>query len=350
MNAARPARRWSAQRWGGYAASGGATLVALGLALGLAPLAAELPALLFLAAVAVGGWYGGFGPALAAAAFGALALDYFFETPRYSLEITDGSTLLRVAGFLLVAVLLGSLNARLRRARDQAEAAARAREELLAAVSHDLRTPLTAIKTSIAALREPDWRVPEPTRRRLLANAEAEADRLVRLVGDVLDLGRLEGGVAPSPEWNALGEVIAALLDRLAPILADRPVDFRVPDTLPLARFDAGLLARSLTSLLENAAVHTPPGSPIAVAARVEGRDLRVEVSDAGPGIPPEARERVFAKYERLDGQGHGLGLGLALARAAAAAQGARLWVEDAPSGGARFVLLLPGAVGPAAP
>jgi K+-sensing histidine kinase KdpD len=337
-----------------YAAALALTLLALALALAAGPRVGGMPPLLFLAAVALSGWAGGFGPALCAAGLGALALDYFFETPSDSLEVSDPATVLNLIGFLVVALLLGSLNARLRHARDQseaarraAEAATRAREELLTAVSHDLRTPLTAIKTSVAALREPLASVPAATRARLLANVEAEADRLVRLVADVLDLSRLEAGAAPACEWNAIGEVVSAALDRCGPLLAGRPIDFAVPDTLPLARFDAGLLDRALTLLLENVAAHTPAGTAVRVEARAEGSDLRLAVSDGGPGIPSAARERVFAKYERLDAGAPGLGLGLALARAAVEAQGGRLWVEESVLGGARFVLLLAGAVRP---
>jgi two-component system sensor histidine kinase KdpD len=344
----------SRARWWPYVVAAGGALVALLLALGLAPLAPRIPPLLFLIAVVLAGWHGGLGPALLVAFLCALGLDYFFETPPYGLEVADPATLLDVAGFLVVAVLLGSLNARLRAARDQSEAArraaeasARAREELLTAVSHDLRTPLTAIKTSLSALCDRQARLPEATRARLLANAAAEAERLVHLVGQVLDLQRLEAGVEAASEWNAAGEVVSAVLDRCAPLLGERPVAFAVPDTLPLARFDAGLLDRALTSLLENAALHTPPGTPVAIEACADGSDLCLVVSDAGPGIPPEARERVFAKYERLGPDGPGLGLGLALARAAVEAQGGRIWVEERPGGGARFVVLLPGAVAP---
>ena len=341
-----------AGRWRSYAVPLGGTAVALAVGLILLPVAGGLPPLLFLAAVAVSGWYGGLGPALGASLLGALALDYFFETPRYALEVNDPATVWEVAGFLVVAALLGSLNARLRQARDQAEAAARAREELLAAVSHDLRTPLTAIKTSIAALRDRSDRAGDAAAdARLLANAEAEADRLVRLVADALDLGRLEGGVAPAREWNAVGEIAAALLDRLAPVLGDRPIAFDVPDTLPLARFDAGLLEQALTNVLENVGVHTSPGTPVGVLGRIDDGLVRVEVSDGGPGIPVEERERVFAKFQRLSEDGFGTGLGLAIARAATVAQGGHMTVDESPLGGARFIIVIPTqtASGPAA-
>ena len=134
------------------------------------------------------------------------------------------------------------------------------------------------------------------------------------------------------------------MLDRISPVLGDRPVTFDVPDTLPLARFDAGLLDQALSNLLENVGVHTPPGTPVSIVGRVESGGSTLEVSDAGPGIPREARDRVFGKFERLNDGGFGTGLGLAIARAAAEAQGGELRIEDSPLGGARFVVLVPNA------
>jgi two-component system sensor histidine kinase KdpD len=135
------------------------------------------------------------------------------------------------------------------------------------------------------------------------------------------------------------------VLDRITPVLGDRPVTFDVPDTLPLARFDAGLLDQALSNVLENVGLHTPPGTPVSIVGRIEDGTVRVEVSDGGPGIPLEARERVFAKFQRLNDGGFGTGLGLAIARAATEAQGGRLRIEDSPLGGARFVMLVPNAL-----
>jgi two-component system sensor histidine kinase KdpD len=138
---------------------------------------------------------------------------------------------------------------------------------------------------------------------------------------------------------------VSAVLDRVGPLLSDRPVAFDVPDTLPLVRFDAGLLDQALSNILENVGVHTPPGTPVSIVGRVEGGTVRIEVSDAGPGIPVAARDRVFRKFERLKEDGFGTGLGLAIARAATEAQGGQLHIEDSPLGGARFVLCIPDAV-----
>ena len=316
------------------------------------PAANDFPALLLLAAVAISASVGGYGPAIVSTLAGFLLLDFFFENPPYSFTISDLGTPLDLIAFLFVAVLLGTLNARLRAARQHAsaaradaEAALRTRDEALAIVSHDLRTPLTAIKTSVSTLRNPGTPLADGTRLELLGTIEAEADRLVHFVSDALTMTRLEAGITPDRQWNALGEIVSAVLDRLNPVLGDRPVTFDVPDTLPLARFDAGLLEQALSNLLENVGVHTPPGTALSIMGRIDDGCVRVEVSDAGPGIPPALRDRVFGKFERLSDGGIGTGLGLAIARAATEAQDGQLLVEDSPLGGARFILIVPNAL-----
>ena len=314
------------------------------------PAANDFPALLLLAAVAISASVGGYGPAIVSTLAGFLLLDFFFENPPYSFTISDLGTPLDLIAFLFVAVLLGTLNARLRAARQhasaaRAEAALRTRDEALAIVSHDLRTPLTAIKTSVSTLRNPGTPLADGTRLELLGTIEAEADRLVHFVSDALTMTRLEAGITPDRQWNALGEIVSAVLDRLNPLLGDRPVTFDVPDTLPLARFDAGLLEQALSNLLENVGVHTPPGTALSIMGRIDDGCVRVEVSDAGPGIPPALRDRVFGKFERLSDGGIGTGLGLAIARAATEAQDGQLLVEDSPLGGARFILIVPNAL-----
>jgi two-component system sensor histidine kinase KdpD len=325
-----------------------ATLVSLPFSSG----GSDFPSLLLLTAVTITASFFGYGPGLLSVLAGFLALDFFFENPPYTFEVTALGTSLDVLAFLLVAMILATLNARLRLARErawaartQAEAALLARDEALAIVSHDLRTPLTAIKTSVSTLRNPGGPLTDDTRLELLGTIEAEADRLVHFVSDALALTRLEAGITPNREWNALGEIVSAVLDRLSPILGDRPVTFDVPDTLPLARFDAGLVDQALSNVLENVGVHTPPGTSVSIVGRVDDNGVRIEVEDSGPGIPVAERERVFRKFERLNDSGIGTGLGLAIARAATEAQGGGLHVEDSSTGGARFVMVIPNAV-----
>ena len=338
-----------------YALTAVACLAALALGLAAAPLDAgdDCAALMFLAVVGLSGWYGGLGPALLATALGAVAMDYFFESPRHMLEVSDARTVVDLLAFLLVAALLGSLNARLRYSntqlraeRNRAEAALDARDELLAAVSHEFRTPLTAIKASVYTLRDQGLQMLPTTRHKLLANIEADTDRLTHFVNGVLAFRRLQNGYSPHWEWSAPGEVASAVLDRCLPRLGSRPVKFCIPDDLPPVRVDAALLDQVLSVLLANVAVHTPPSAPVAIEGAICGRDLRLAVSDGGPGIPVEAREKIFDKYMRLGHTSSGIGLGLSIARAAAKAQGGRLCVEDSSLGGASFVLVIPNAVG----
>ncbi|MBV9896510.1 MAG: PAS domain-containing sensor histidine kinase [Chloroflexi bacterium] len=312
----------------------------------------EVSPVLFLGAVAVTAWFGGLWPGLLATALGFLALDYFFESPAYSLAVSDPRTLLESLAYVLIAVLLGTLNAQLRRARIRAEtslaearAAVRARDEALAAVSHDMRTPLTAIRATVAALEEADDSLPVESRRRLLRNVAGETQRLERFIADALALGRIEAGIQPNLTLNAPGEVVSAILDRRMPVLAGREISFDAPDTLPLVCFDPALLEQALGNLLDNVAAHTPPGTQVSVSGRIDQTgQLRLEVADSGPGIPPADRERIFRKFERLRDATSGAGLGLAIARAAIEAQGGQLWVESGPLGGACFVVRLPGS------
>lgn len=325
--------------------------VMLALSLLLAPIGGDdsIPGVLFLGGVGLSGWYGGVGPALLATACGALALDYFFEAPPFLVEITNVRTVAYLISFLLMSLLLGSLNARLRASNrrlrtevERAEAAVVARDDLIATVSHDLQTPLTAIKTSVYSLRDRVVDVPPDTRDRLLGNIESEADRLVHFVSGALAMRRLENGPVPRRELLSPCEVVSAALDRCAPALGDRPLEFDVPDDLPPLRIDPALFDQALTALFENVAAHTPPRTRLAVNGTVHDGALDLSISDSGPGVPVEARERIFEKYERLDLTGSGLGLGLAIARAAIEAQGGRIHVEDCRLGGACFRIVIP--------
>jgi two-component system sensor histidine kinase KdpD len=305
----------------------------------------SIASLAFVAAVGLAGWYGGLLQALIASGVGALAIDYFFETPQGTLQITSSYTVLDLVSFVIVAVLIGTLKARLRASDSRLKAVEDSRDELVDAVSHELRTPLTAIKTSVYSLRDRAPFLPVESRDSLLSTIEIEADRLARFVDEAIALRRLEDGVDPQPVLSDPAEVASAVLDRFAHQLDKRPVSFHVDDGLPLVRIDPGLLDQALSALLANVAVHTPPGTAVSIDVGVNGRDLRLSVSDGGPGVPADARQWIFEKYRRVNELAPGVGLGLALARAAMRAQGGSLWVEDSSLGGARFVLLVPNVV-----
>ena len=219
-------------------------------------------------------------------------------------------------------------------------------DDVLAAAFHELRTPLSHIKGFVSALRQGDVEWDEATRADFLAEVEREADRLASLIGDLLDLSRLErGGLERAPVRPAA--LVAGGLDRVRGLLADRPLELRVPPDLPPVWADAPQLERVLANLLENAAKYSPPGSPIAVsAAPLPGRRLELAVEDRGPGIPEPLLERVFDQFFRAPGPADhpvaGTGLGLSIARSIVLAHGGRIRAENRPDGGARLVISLP--------
>ncbi|HLK38295.1 MAG TPA: ATP-binding protein, partial [Polyangiaceae bacterium] len=211
-------------------------------------------------------------------------------------------------------------------------------------VSHDLRTPLAVITGATSTMLSPQAPEDEGARRVLLETAYREARRLDRLVRNLLEMARLEAGeLKIKKEPQPLEEVIGSALDHVEERLRGRDVDVTVPDELPLVAFDSVLVEQVLINLLENAAKYTPPESPIDLSAVASAGDVTIEVSDRGPGVAEDLRERVFEKFYRVrDGEGGGVGLGLTICRAIVSAHGGRIWVTDRDGGGARFLFTLP--------
>jgi len=228
----------------------------------------------------------------------------------------------------------------------------RLRNALLATLSHDLRTPLTAIVglSSAVLLQLEDA---PAAQRALAADLHEEARRMGGMVANLLDMARLQGGnVQLNRQWQTLEEVVGAALRATARTLGTRPVKVSLPDELPLLQFDAVLVERVLVNLLENAAKYTPPASPISVGAEAAGEAVRVWIDDLGPGLAAGMEERIFERFTRGERETTrpGTGLGLALCRAIVEAHGGRIWAENRPGGGARFTFTLPLLEPPAMP
>ncbi|MBN4667859.1 sensor histidine kinase KdpD [Pandoraea nosoerga] len=221
----------------------------------------------------------------------------------------------------------------------------RLRSSLLSAISHDLRTPLTSI-VGFASMLSRNDRTPGPLRTELVDAIHEEAQRMTGLVTNLLDMARLqEGGVQLNRQWQMLEEVVGTSLRACRRVLAAHEVSTRLPADLPLLRFDAVLLERLFTNLLENAAKYTPAGSHIEIAASVRGDEVEVSVSDDGPGLPPGMEGRIFEKFMRGEKESAkpGIGLGLAICRAIVQAHGGRIHATHGPDGhGARFFFTLP--------
>jgi two-component system sensor histidine kinase KdpD len=221
----------------------------------------------------------------------------------------------------------------------------RARSALLSSVSHDLRTPLAAITGAASSLRDDAGTLPEVTRRGLADTIAEEAQRLNRLIGDLMEMTRLESGaLRVRKEWHSLEEVVGAALVRLESRLGDRPVNLTIPDDLPLVPLDDVLFEQVVWNLVENAEKYTPAGQPIDVTAAIEERELRFEVADRGPGLTAGEEQRVFEKFYRGSKASNrsGVGLGLAICHGIVEAHGGRIVATNRAGGGAVFTVWLP--------
>jgi len=228
--------------------------------------------------------------------------------------------------------------------------AERVRNALLSAVSHDLRTPLTAITGAASAALEDEARIDAVTRRELLESIRDEAERLNRLVNNLLDVTRLESGsLRLRREWIPVEELVGVALARLAAPLRERKVTTRLPEDLPPVHVDGLLVEQVFINLIENATKHTPAGQPIDVEARREGDEVVVEVADRGPGLPAGQEQKIFDKFYGV-GAGGGAGLGLTICRAIVEAHGGRIGGQPRPGGGALFRFSLPAGEPPRPP
>jgi two-component system sensor histidine kinase KdpD len=238
-------------------------------------------------------------------------------------------------------------------ARVEAEAE-RLRSTLLSSVSHDFRTPLAAITGAASGLLG-DASLTGETRADLARTIYEEAERLNRLVANLLDMTRLESGsLRLRKEWHSLEELVGAAAGRIEKLLAGRRLRVTLPPDLPLVSVDAVLIEQLLFNLLENAVRHTPPDTTIAVMAAAREGELLVSVANDGPALPPGDEERIFDKFYRRPAPapgGTGVGLGLAIGRAIVKAHGGRIWAENLPARGVAFRFALPaGGAAPAAP
>jgi two-component system, OmpR family, sensor histidine kinase KdpD len=240
----------------------------------------------------------------------------------------------------------------LRREATEVEIARQAdalKSALLDAVSHDLRTPLANIRAQAGGLIDPDLPLDLATARNAGAAIDAEAQRLDRLVREVLDLSRVESG-ALRPDLEAIdaGEAVRSVVDRLRPLLGERAIDVALADDLPPVRADAVLLDGLLTNLVENVARHAPPPAPLRVTAAVDNDRVELTIDDGGPGVPAGSLGRLFERFDRVpasgEGSRRGLGLGLSIVRGFAEVMGASVRAEPSPLGGLRMIVSLPAA------
>jgi two-component system, OmpR family, sensor histidine kinase KdpD len=228
-------------------------------------------------------------------------------------------------------------------------AADRMRTALLAAVSHDLRTPLASAKAAVTSLRSPDVNWDESDQEELLATADESLDRLTHLVENLLDMSRLQAGaLSLFPRPVGLDEIVSRALDNLEP--AARGIAVDIPDSLPEISVDPAILERVIVNLTENALRYSPSGKPPLLTASALGDRVELRVVDRGPGIPESDRDRMFVPFQRLGDTDNttGVGLGLALSRGLTEAMGGELSAEETPGGGLTMTVSVPVVSSPA--
>ncbi len=320
--------------------------------------------LIVLGASVTGGRPLGF--ALAALAFGAI--DYWFQLPYNEIAVAKPLDWLVLIAFLLTAVVTTQLlvRARARAAEARARAAevarlarevehaaalresARFKDSLLASVSHDFRTPLTTVKALAEELAHPSGPDVPGSVAPVAAMIAEQADRLMHLVDNLLDLSRIRGGVLPvNAELNTAEDLVGASIRHAQGVLSGHPIEHNIDWETPALTgyFDFTHSLRALSNLLANAARYSPPGSPITIEVRREERWLVLGVGDLGSGVAAAERERIFEAFYRPAGtpaDGGGAGLGLAIARQLAAAQGGTVRYHPRLGGGSMFELELP--------
>jgi two-component system, OmpR family, sensor histidine kinase KdpD len=331
------------------------------------------PALVLVAPGLVAGLVGGRLAAVVTAAVAALALDLVFIEPYGTLDVHLVDDVVALVAFAAVALTVATLVAlaadrrraaelraqeilelseereRIRREQQRLasektalEQAEDARRALLRSVSHDLRTPLAAIRAITSDLRA-GAAYDEQTRRDLLDVVGDEAERLDRLVANLLSLSRIEAGaLAPDLQAVDLDELLTDRVRRLSRLLRDVKVETRLPDLLPLVDADYLLVDQVVTNLLENAARHAPLGSTVTIEANDLGDVMEVVVSDQGSGVAPSEREWIFEPFRTGSSTNRSSGVGLAICKAIVEAHGGTISVGDAPGGGARFAFTLP--------
>ena len=292
------------------------------------------------------------GPVIAAAVLSAMAWDFFTIPPRYTFRIIGAEDIALFVTYICVALVISELTARIRTQGEQV-GAAKERERQLAeserlhralfdSVSHELNTPLTALRSAATMLldRASDEQA------FLAGEIDQATHRMDRLVGNLLDESRLESGLLKAHlDWCDARDLFNEATLQTRDMLTGRTVTTEVADDTPLLRADAPLMVQTLDNLLLNAALYTPAAKPIALRAGMDAvrNSVFLSVEDEGPGIPPELMGRLFKKFQRGSTvRGGGLGLGLSIAHRLVAAQGGEIVAENKASGGARFAIFLP--------
>jgi two-component system sensor histidine kinase KdpD len=289
--------------------------------------------------------------AIVASVLGVAAFDFCFVPPYLTFNVTDQQYFVTFAVMLATALTISTLTHRVRVQSEQARAAWKRveseflRNTLLSGVSHELRTPLAAITGAVSALLQERTPLASDGKLEMLRTIDEEAERMERLITNLLDMTRLEsGGLVVKKEWVPLQEVVGSALQHLDRLLNGREVKTDLPEDLPLLQMDAIAIEQVIVNLIHNACEYAPGESGIEIVARAKPDCVEIIVSDRGPGLPAGTETRVFDKFFRIrpaESRG-GTGLGLAICRGIVEAHGGSISAANRPGGGAIFRFALP--------
>ena len=277
------------------------------------------------------------------------AFYYFFVPVHDSFAVEDSNYLITLIAMLFVALVISTLTFKVRaQAADAIKAeiaiqTERTRSLLLSGISHDIKTPLASIYGAATSLLEDKDRFAQSERRELIQSIADEAERLNRVVTNLLEMTRLDSGAELKRDWYPLEEIVGAALTRLETVLRGRTVTTKIPSQLPLIFVDDVLIEQVFFNILENATNYTPAGTSIEISAIEHGKNIVVFVRDQGPGFAPGDEDRVFEKFFRGKTDGvRGAGLGLAICRAIVQRHEGTISASNQREGGAVLTIVLP--------
>lgn len=302
----------------------------------------------YLLAVVVSAVWWGRGPAIMTSILSVLVFDFFLIPPYLTFRVSDIQYVFTFAGLLIVGLVVSEFasKARQQAIRDETE---KLQTALLNSISHDLRTPLVSITGALSTLLQDPSRLDPETRKELLENAHDESEHLNRLVGNLLDMTRVEAGtLKANPKPSELRDVIGASLQQLKEKAEKRDIRIHIPHGLPEIPMDFSLMMRVFVNLIDNALKYSPPVAPVEITAKLLEDQVRIEIRDSGFGVSQEDLKRIFDKFYRAvkPKQITGTGLGLSICKGIVEAHRGAIWAENNSGRGTTFIVTLPLSAG----
>lgn len=308
--------------------------------------------MIYLAGIAYIAARATFYEAAVSSALAVALLDFLFVPPRFTFAVSHGHFFVTLAVMFVISIVISNLTSRLRQQskvlsdREMGIEREKVRNSLLSSLSHDLRTPLSSISGAASGLLQEE-ELSSENRRELALTISEEADRLSRMIRNILDITRLESGeLNLKKEWNSLEELISTALERTRRLLGKREVRISIPEGFPLIEVDGLLFEQVLINILENSAKHTGEETEISIAAKNDDNWIHVLIENNGPSLVSGTEEMIFEKNFRRS-SAHGFGLGLFISRTIVRAHSGEITAGNRTGGGVVFDIRLPSSLPP---